>query len=233
MRQIAQCRVIRCKGRVGAHCKRGLALFGEYVHEPNPAQPKQLAEFGETHAHRAAAHNQHLVPCLEAKIAKRGVDLAPRAEQHGGFGRNVRIHLAHDFVDFGPAVVGVGHAIRHHRGMVARDQIIGEAAPTAEIRAVSRRQQQCADDTVAQLEGAHLVANRLHDARGLVAKGQRVVLHAREVPFHQFAVGGVAQAGHLGAHQRIIGTRGGFGELDELDAAGFSYDYGSHSSTSS
>ena len=59
--------------------------------------------------------------------------------------------------------------------------------------------------------------DRLHDAGPFMPEHQRVFVHAGEMAAHQLAVGGIAEAGHLGLHQGLVGAgRRGF-QVDQLD----------------
>ena len=125
-------------------------------------------------------------------------------------------------------MLGVRHAILDHGVVIVDQRVFAEAAPSARVTRLGVLENQAADGALADPEVAHPGAHGLDDACRFVPQHQRVALDPGEMPVHQLPVGGVAQAGHLGPHQRLVPPRLGLAQVDDPHLARLGNYYGSH-----
>lgn len=217
------------KGGIGPEGEGLGLLVGVAVHDADPAEAEEAAEFDKTEADGACAVDEHVISWLEVEVAKGPEDLAPGAEEDGLFGGDVGIHFGLDLIDFEPAVGLIGHAIGDHSLVVIGQGVFAKAAPAGVHAFHLQVKGQAAHGAVAHGKVADFFADGDDDADALMTEGEgELVLHAGEVAMEEFAVGAVAQAGALGFDEGLVRARLGRGSIEDFDLAGMQGDDGFH-----
>ena len=206
-----------------AELLRPLELLRVEVDGDDRARAREARARDRGVAHAAASEHRDAVAAADVAGEHRGAEPGHHAaaEQAGGLGAGAVVdlrgltggdeRLLRERADAERGgqlgAVGERHLLRRVEG---REAVPGPAAPARAARAAHRPPVQ--DDEVAGPDVAHVVADGLDDARGLVAEQEREVVVDRTLAVVQV---GVAHAARLHAYERL--ARSGVGDHDRLD----------------